>query len=157
MREMPPRQIFRRLQDLPLFKAFLWLPARLRASRQAVLSALSFLPQIYSQVTNYDNVPQRFNQSVPVQIGTILIPLPKPYNYFSNTVRIDHQAVESETTCYIATRSISEINPTQRVIISSAHRWAAAQEILRQNHAISYTRIISSAVFERSANRLRQK
>ena len=114
-----------------------------QSSRQAVLSALSFLPQIYSQVATYDNVRDNmFINSVPVQVGTILIPLPKPYNFFSNTVRIDHRLSDKDTLIYryyIDKRD----QPNFTGNLQFGARWTAAQEILRQNHAFSYTRIVS--------------
>ena len=91
MHAMLPRRIYPRPPALRLFKTFPWLPGQTQASRQAVLSALSFLPQVYSQVTNYDNARSGAINGVPVQLGTILIPLPKPYSFFSNTVRVDHK------------------------------------------------------------------
>ncbi len=128
---------FAALQNVPL------APGQTQASRQAVLSALSFLPQVYSQVTNYDNAHNGAINGVPVQLGTILIPLPKPYSFFSNTVRVDHKVSNRDNIAYrylIDNRD----QPNQTGNTQFGTRWAAAQEILRQNHAISYTRIVSS-------------
>src|SRR5437762_3477889 len=62
-------------------------------SRQAALSALSFLPGIQSRVKNYDNL-QNLNIvttyadgsriTVPVQIGTVLTPVASPSNFWYN-------------------------------------------------------------------------
>ena len=57
------------LQSLPLG------PGQTQASRQAVLSALSFLPQIYPQVGNYDNITTTNVNGIPIQVGTMRLPL----------------------------------------------------------------------------------
>src|SRR5205085_8318437 len=69
-------------------------------SRQAALSALSFLPGIYSQVKNYDNLrnlnvvttlADGSRVTVPVQIGSVLMPVASPSNYWYNVARLDHR------------------------------------------------------------------
>src|SRR5262249_19292564 len=71
-----------------------------QASRQAALSALSFLPQIHSQVSNYDGVQNVAINGVFIPVGTILIPLPKPYNFFSSTGRVDHKLSNRDNLMY---------------------------------------------------------
>src|SRR5205823_8321008 len=44
-----------------------------QASRQAVLSALSFLPQVYPQIANYENVRNVPINGAPIEVGTIRI------------------------------------------------------------------------------------
>src|SRR5262249_17238929 len=113
-----------------------------QASRQAVLSALSFLPGIQSQVSNYDGARNVVINGVPIQVGTILIPLPKPYNFFSNTVRVDHKLSNRDNLMY---RYYIDKRDQPNLVDNNqfGSKWAASQEILRQNHSLSYTRIIS--------------
>jgi outer membrane receptor protein involved in Fe transport len=125
------------LQTIPLASG------QTQASRQAVLSALSFLPEIYPRIARYDNLKNDFFiNGTPVQIGTVLIPLPKPYNFFSNTVRIDHKLSTKDSLAYryyIDKRD----QPNLTGNLQFGSMWGANQEILHQNHAFSYTRIIS--------------
>src|SRR5262249_47272462 len=48
------------------------------ASRQAVLSALSFVPDVYKQVKSFDNVGTSTVNGVQIPVGTILIPISNP-------------------------------------------------------------------------------
>src|SRR5262249_36226756 len=71
-----------------------------RTSRQAVLSALSFLPQIYPQVTNYDNVRNVTINGTPIEVGTIRIPIASPYDFFYSAARIDHKFSDADNVMY---------------------------------------------------------
>jgi hypothetical protein len=118
-------------------------PGQSPASRQAVVSALSFLPDIYSQVTRYNSLQNVSINAVPIEIGTILIPLAKPYNFFSNTVRVDHKISDKQNLMYryyIDKRDQPNVTDN----LQFGPKWAAAQELLRQNHSVGYTRIVSA-------------
>ena len=113
-----------------------------QASRQAVLSALSFLPDVYSQVTSYDNRRNQAINGVPIEMGTILIPLARPYNFFSNVGRVDHKLSNRDSVMYryyIDKRDQPNVTDNNQF----GPRWTAAQEILRQNHSLNYTRTLS--------------
>jgi hypothetical protein len=112
------------------------------ASRQAVLSALSFLPSVYSQVGNFNNLKNVTINTVPVQVGTILIPLAQPYNNFYTAARIDHKFSDLDSLSYryhIDQRSQENVTSNTQF----GNRWTASQNIMRQNHALSYTRTFS--------------
>jgi len=113
------------------------------ASRQSVLSALAFLPSIYPQVGNYSNLTNVTINGAPIQIGTILIPLAQPYNFFYSAARVDHKFSDKDNLSYryhIDKRD--QPNLTDNTAFGT--RWTASQAILRQNHALSYTRTFNS-------------
>src|SRR5204863_9632327 len=66
-------------------------PGQTAASRQAMLSALSFLPEVYPQIANFDNQRTTPVNGVPIAIGNALIPLARPYDTYYNVGRIDHR------------------------------------------------------------------
>lgn len=112
------------------------------AARQAALSALSFLPNIYPSIKNYGNLQNQAINGVAVQLGTILIPLPNPYSFFTNIGRLDHKLSNRDNLAYryyIDDRDQPNVQDNKQF----GTRWTAAQTILRQNHALSYTRIIN--------------
>jgi outer membrane receptor protein involved in Fe transport len=124
------------LQSIPLASG------QTQASRQAALSALTFLPQVYPSIVNFNNLQNVAINGASVQFGTILIPLPKPYSFFSNTVRVDHKLSDKDNLMYryyIDNRD--QPNVTDNLQFGT--RWAAEQSIRRQNHAIAYTRVLN--------------
>jgi len=114
------------------------------ASRQAVLSALSFLPEIHAQVANYENLKDDLTiNRTRIQVGTIRIPVPQPSNFWYNVVRIDHRLTNKDNLTYryhIDKRDQPNITGN----LGFGTRFAAAQTILKQNHAISHTRSFNS-------------
>src|SRR5213593_30650 len=113
------------------------------ASRQAVLSALSFLPEIYTQVRNYDNVTTTNVNGVPIKVGSIRIPLANPFNFFYSLGRIDHKLTNTDNITYryqIDKRDEPDIESN----LQFGARWSAAQTILAQNHAVTHTRNFGS-------------
>jgi len=113
------------------------------ASRQAVLSALSFLPELHSQVGNYENLRNVPINNIPVQVGTIRIPLPQPSNFWYNVVRIDHRLTSRDNLTYRYHLDKRD-QPNITGNLGFGTRFTAAQSILKQNHAISYTRTVNS-------------
>src|SRR6266566_3489753 len=113
------------------------------ASRQAVLSALSFLPELHSQVANYENLRNVPINNIPVQVGTIRIPLPQPSNFWYNVVRIDHRLTNRDNLTYRYHLDKRD-QPNITGNLGFGTRFTAAQSILKQNHAISYTRTVNS-------------
>jgi hypothetical protein len=117
-------------------------PGQTQPSRQAVLSALAFLPQIYPQITNYDNVRNVAINGVPVEAGTIRIPIANPLNYFYSAARIDHKLSNNDNLMYRYHIDHRD-QPNVTSNLQFGTRWSASQSILRQNHAFSYTHIFS--------------
>ncbi|HLH32534.1 MAG TPA: TonB-dependent receptor [Terriglobia bacterium] len=113
-----------------------------QASRQAALSALTFLPQVYPQIAHFDSVRNQVINGTPIEVGTAIIPLPQPYNFFDNTVRLDHKLSDRDNLMY--RYYIDKRNqPNLTGNTGFGTKWAAAQQIIRQNHAFGYTRIIN--------------
>ena len=117
-------------------------PSQTPASRQAVLSALSFLPQVYPQIANYNNVRTVPIDGLPIQVGTIRIPVANSYDFFSSAARMDHTLSNNDTLMY--RYHIDHRNqPNLTDNLQFGARWSATQRILHQNHAIGYTHIFS--------------
>lgn len=113
-----------------------------QASRQAVLSALSFLPQIYPQVQNFSSLQNVSINGTPIQVGTINIPLPNPYNFFNNVARIDHTLSNRDNLSYrYYLDRRNQPNVTDNLQFGT--KYSGSQAIFRQNHALSYTRVFS--------------
>jgi hypothetical protein len=114
-------------------------PGEQQGSRQAALSALSFLPDIYSHVTSYDNLHNVVINGAPLQIGTVVIPLPAPFTHWYSAGRIDHRLTSRDNLTYrYHLDKRDEPNTTSNLGFGT--RFTAAAKILRQNHAVSYTR-----------------
>ncbi|HEY2381029.1 MAG TPA: carboxypeptidase-like regulatory domain-containing protein, partial [Terriglobia bacterium] len=119
------------------------LSGQTQASRQAVLSALSFLPQIYPQVLNFSNLQNVPINNTPIQVGTINIALPQPYNFFNNVVRIDHKLSNRDDLSYryyLDKRNQPNVTDNKQF----GTKYTASQAIFRQNHALSYTRVVNA-------------
>ena len=115
------------------------------ASRQAVLSALGFLPDVHAKVTNYDNLRNVTVNGVPIQVGTILIPIEQPSNFWYNVARIDHRLTDKDNLSYRYHLDKRD-QPNLVSNLTFGSRFSGAQRILRQNHAISYTRTFSDRI-----------
>src|SRR5437867_10113756 len=113
------------------------------ASRQAALYALSFLPEIHSQVTNYENLRNLTINNASIQVGTIRIPVPQPSNFWYNVARIDHRLTDRDNLTY-RYHFDKRDQPNITSNLGFGTRFAAAQTILKQNHAISHTRVVNS-------------
>src|SRR5438034_10104252 len=70
------------------------------ASRQAMLSGLSFLPEVYPQIANFDNRRTTTVSGLPIEIGNALIPLARPYDTYYNVGRIDHRLTDRDSLSY---------------------------------------------------------
>ena len=117
-------------------------PGQTAGSRQAVLSALGFLPDIHKQVTNYENVQVRAINGTPVEFGTIRIPIAQPHNFWYNVVHVDHRLTGNDNLTY-RYHIDKRTQPNVTGNLAFGMRWEADQSILRQNHALSYTRTFS--------------
>jgi hypothetical protein len=108
-------------------------------SRQGVLDALKFLPEVHSQVTRYDNITNVTINNVPIQVGSMRIPLANPYNFSYTLGRVDHRLTEKDQLSYrLQLDKRDEPNVTSNLRFGP--KWAASQAIFSQNHALSHTR-----------------
>ncbi|MBI4474090.1 MAG: TonB-dependent receptor [Acidobacteria bacterium] len=131
------------LSTVPLRAAAGAVPAQSTASRQAALSALSFLSGIHPQVANYDNLRNVTINGVPIQVGSIRIPLANPHNFYYSAGRVDHKLSDEDNISYrfhLDKRDQPDVTSN----LGFGTKWSASQTILRQNHAISYTRTFGS-------------
>jgi outer membrane receptor protein involved in Fe transport len=117
-------------------------PNQTPASRQAVLSALGFLPEFYPQIRNFDNLRTASVNGVPIEVGNVVISLPKPYDTYYNVGRIDHRLTDSGNLSY-RYHLDKRKQPDATGNLHFGQRFSADQLILRQNHAFSYTDTIS--------------
>ncbi|MFH1737696.1 MAG: carboxypeptidase regulatory-like domain-containing protein, partial [bacterium] len=118
-------------------------PGQTPQSRQAVLNALAFLPEVYKSVSAYQNPTMQAINGVPIEMGTIRIPLARTQNFWYGMGRLDHHLTENDTLTYrYVIDKTSQSNVTSNLQFGS--RFAASAEALVQNHALSHTHILGS-------------
>lgn len=118
-------------------------PDQTTASRQAALSGLGFLPQIYSLNPGFTNQRTTTINGVSIPIGTINIPLANPSNFWYGVGRLDHRLGEKHQLSY---RYLID-DRTQPDVISNLQfgsLFSGAQVIRRENHAASDTWTVNS-------------
>lgn len=109
-------------------------------SRQAVLNALAFLPDVYKSISAYQNLTSQVINGVPIQVGTIRIPLARRQNSWYGVERLDHRLTEKDNLSY---RYIFDkrSDPNTASNLQFGSRFAASAETFIQNHALSHTHI----------------
>ena len=107
-------------------------------SRQAVLSGLSFLNQIYALNPGYSNPRNVTVNNVLIPVGTINIPLANPSNYWYGVTRIDHRLTDHQQLTYRYTID-DRIQPDVVSNLQFGSIFSGAQAIRRQNHMASDT------------------
>lgn len=123
---------FAALRDIPLG------PDQTLSSRQSVLNALSFLPDIYKEV-RFKNISNQSINGVPVEMGTIGIPLSSPFNSWYGILRLDHKLSSQDNLTYrylLDTRSRANAGGN----LQFGSRFSAALDYTVQNHELSWTR-----------------
>ncbi|MEX2264355.1 MAG: carboxypeptidase regulatory-like domain-containing protein [Bryobacteraceae bacterium] len=117
-------------------------PGQSTQSRQAVLDALKFLPGVHSEIPRF-LTPANVNvNGAPVEVGTALIPLANPHDFWYIVGRIDHRLTDRDSISY--RNQIDQQNqPDFASNLGFGSRFSASQTTLGQNHALSYTRTIS--------------
>jgi outer membrane receptor protein involved in Fe transport len=113
------------------------------AQRQAALNGIAFLrDQIHPRVANYTNLRTTPVNGVPIQIGTINLPLANPYDFWYTTHRIDHKLTDRDQLSYRL--QIDKRNQPDVVSnLQFGSLFSGAQTILGQNHALSHTRTVT--------------
>jgi outer membrane receptor protein involved in Fe transport len=112
-------------------------------ARLAALSALSFLPDIHSIVKSYQGVQNTLINGVPIETGTIRIPVARPSNFWYSVGRIDHRLSAKDNLSYRYHFDQSD-QPNVTSNLQFGTRFGASSSIRRQNHAISYTRTFTN-------------
>jgi hypothetical protein len=108
------------------------------ASRQAALAGLTFLGDIHKQVGGYTNRRTVTVNGVPIEVGTINMPLANPYDFWYITGRVDHRLTERDSLTY-RLQLDKRNQPDLTSNLQFGNRFSAAQTILGQNHALSNT------------------
>ncbi|MBI4873324.1 MAG: TonB-dependent receptor, partial [Acidobacteria bacterium] len=109
------------------------------ASRQAALDALAFLPEVYPAIPRYDNLQNIPVNGVPVQMGTVRIPLSNPFDFWFIQGRVDHRRPDGDNFSYRA--QIDQRNQPNLVSnLGFGELFAGAQAIRAQNHELSHSR-----------------
>ncbi len=114
-------------------------PNQSAQSRQAVLDALSFLPEVHKQISGYQSITNIPINGTLVQVGNFRLPLANPSDFWYYQGRVDHRLTNNDTVTYRA--QIDKRNqPDVTSNLQFGSRFSAAQTILGQNHALSHTR-----------------
>ncbi len=109
-----------------------------QASRQAALDALSFLTSVYPNITRYDNIKPVTINGASVEVGTAVIPLANPFDFWYIQGRVDHVLTAKDNISY--RNSFDKRNqPDVTSNLGFGNRFSAAQVILTQNHMFSHT------------------
>ena len=121
-------------------------PQQTPESRQAMLQALSFLPGIQSQVTKYDCpnqvCPKQNVNGVPIEIGTMTLPVANPYDLWYSVGRIDHRLTNRDNLTYRYTLD-HRYRPDFVSNLQFGPKWSGAEADFNQNHAFSHTRVFT--------------
>ncbi len=114
-------------------------PNQTTQSRQAMLSALDFLPDAHSKITSYQNVRNVTVNGTAIEIGNARIPLANPHNFWYYQGRIDHRLSDSDGLTY-RFQIDKRFQPDVVSNLGFGSRFSGAQDILGQNHAWSHTK-----------------
>ena len=117
--------------------------AQTAASRQAILQALSFLPEAHSAVKNYDTLSTTTVNGTAIQMGSYLPVIPTKQNIWYGLTRIDHQLSNTDKLTYRG-HIDHRISPLSSGNLRFGERWAADSRYLGQNHFIGYTKSLGS-------------
>ena len=114
------------------------------ASRQAVVGALSFLPDAHKQISSYQSLTNENVNGVPVQIGTARIPLSNPHDFWYEQHRIDYRLTDRDSLSY-RSQLDKRYQPDVVSNLGFGSRFSGAQAILGQNHTLAHTRTFTPA------------
>jgi hypothetical protein len=109
-------------------------------SRQTVLGGLSFLNKVHPLISNYTNRRTVTVNGVPIEVGTVNIPLANPNDFWYITDRVDHRLTDKDSLTYrLQIDKRNQPDVTSNLQFGSL--FSAAQTIMGQNHALSETHI----------------
>jgi hypothetical protein len=124
-------------------------PGQTLASRQAVLSALSFLPELYQSGIEFENVAEQDISGTPIQMGSVTIPLSNSFDFWSGLLRVDHRFTDADSLTYRYLLD-KRFQPDAAGNRQLGSRFAAASAVFAQNHALSYIRTLSPNLVNQS-------
>ncbi|HUR46507.1 MAG TPA: TonB-dependent receptor [Candidatus Saccharimonadales bacterium] len=129
---IPTLNGFAQLADLPLGDG------QSVSSRQRVLKAISFLPNIYEHLGNPSSTVLRPVNGVPIEFQTQRIPVAAPSDLWHGLFRLDHSmAVAGSLSYRLLFDKRSQQNSASN--LQFADRFAASSEILNQSHTTSFS------------------
>jgi len=136
---VPTAAGFAALQNVPL------RTGQSAASRQAVLSQLSFLSSVYAQNPVFTNIQNVTVSGVPIQFGSTNLGVSQPNDTDTFITRVDHRLGDNDnfTIRYISNKSF---DPNVTSNLTFGERFAAAQSLYDQNLALSETHIFNANV-----------
>ncbi len=136
---------FSLLNTVPLRAASGSTPAQTTGSRQAVLSAIGFLNNVYAGNPVFSNLTTTKVNGVSIPVGTIAFPISQPSNLRNITVRVDHKITNNDnfTARYISNRE-DDTNLISNLQFGSL--FAGNQNIYDQNAALSETHIFGASL-----------
>lgn len=112
------------------------------ASRQAMVDALSFLPDLYSKATITPTTTTTVN-TTPIELGTYIATVPTRQNIWYTAIRVDHQVTENDRLTFRS--HIDHRNsPLSSGNLAFGERWAADNKYFAQNHFLGYSKNIGS-------------
>ena len=124
------------LQNVPLGQG------QTAQSRQAVLDGIAFLQDVHKAVGRYTNLRTVPVNNVPIEVGTINLPLANPSDFWYGVARTDFVLSGKDNLSY----RVHFDKRNQPDVVSNlrfGNRFSCAQTIYRQNHALSHTRTFS--------------
>jgi len=118
-------------------------------SRQAVLDAISFLPEIHAQIRRYDQVRDVSINGLPVEFGTTRIAQSRPFDGVKVRGKLDHRLSDRDNFTYIVQEDyyrgpIAFAWPFSNNTFG--RRFASAEDDRNQMHSLSHIRILSPTV-----------
>jgi|CXWL01.1.fsa_nt_gi outer membrane receptor protein involved in Fe transport len=115
------------------------------ASRQAVLSRLGFLNDVYSQGLTFRNLSNVLVNGVPIETGQVNIGRKNPSKYHTINVRLDHRLTDNDTlTARYYLNDRSDENAISNCNFGTV--FCGNQALKDTNAALSYTRVFGSNV-----------
>jgi hypothetical protein len=139
---IPTQAGFAQLANVPLRAAAAGVPGQSAASRQAVLSSMGFLQDVYGQNPVFSNIQNTLINGVPIETGQVNMPIASPRDAYNTVNRVDWSASQNDT---LSLRYVMDKNVTSDFISNRAFgsTFSGTQDILDQNFAASYTKILS--------------
>jgi hypothetical protein len=123
------------LQGVPLRAA---PTAQSAASRQAVLQALAFLPEIHSGIQNYDSISSTAVNGSGIELGSFRPVIPSRQNLWYGVTRVDHELAGLGRLTYRG-HIERRITPLSTGNLAFGERWAADTKYYGQNHLMGFT------------------
>jgi hypothetical protein len=113
------------------------------ASRQAMIDALSFLPDVYSTATIAGNAVPTTVNGTSVEQGTYVATIPTRQNIWYTAVRVDHEITPNDRLTFRS--HIDHRNsPLSSGNLAFGERWAADNKYFAQNHFLGYYKTLGS-------------